>query len=341
MNMSDTLEVLVTLPFTDEMVARLQNISPRLHIKIMRTFRMEDISNEVWATVHILYTDRLLPSPEQAPNLRWIQFHWAGINHAVDAPILQQPGLLVTSLSGVVASKVAEHVVLMMLSLGLRQLEIFNAQRKLEWPADRWERFKPRELRGSTVGIVGYGSIGRQVARLLQPFEVKVLAAKRDGMQPEDRGYIPSGQGDPRGDLVWRLYPIEALCSMVKACDFVVVTLPLTNRTRNLISTAVFDAMKPSAYLIDVSRGGIIDHQALIEALKSHKLAGAALDVFPKEPLPPDNPLWKMPNVIISPHIAGVTHHYDERAVELFSENLRRYLAEEELLNRYDPDVGY
>jgi phosphoglycerate dehydrogenase-like enzyme len=108
-----------------------------------------------------------------------------------------------------------------------------------------------------------------------------------------------------------------------------------------LIDAGELASMKPTAYLVDVSRGGVINHQALIPALRDRKLAGAALDVFPEEPLPSDNPLWKLPNVMITPHISGNTPHYDERAVRLFSENLQRYLARLPLYNRYDPERGY
>ncbi len=339
--MDDTIEVLITLPFTDEQVKHLESISPRLKVRAIRTFRLEDIPPEAWATIDVLYTDRLLPTPEQAPNLRWIQFHWAGISHIVDAPILSKPGLLVTTLSGAAASKVAEYVVMMLLALGQRMPDLESNQRKAEWPGDRWERFKPRELRDSIVGIVGYGSIGRQVARLLQPFGAQVLATKRDAMHPADSGYSPEGWGDPQGDLVHRLYPAQAIRSMVRECDFVVVTVPLTSHTRNLIDAGVFSVMKPAAFLVDVSRGDVVDHAALLAALKEHRLAGAALDVFPKEPLPPNHPLWKTPNVILTPHVAGITPHYDERAVEMFGENLKRYLAGLPLLNPFDPEQGY
>ncbi len=198
-----------------------------------------------------------------------------------------------------------------------------------------------RELRGSTIGLVGYGSIARQTARLLQPYGVEVLAAKRDAMQPEDNGYIPEGMGDPEGLRARRIYPIQALPSMVKECDFLAVILPLTPLTRGLINTEIFAAMKHGTYLIDVSRGGIVDHTALVKALKSGKVAGAMLDVFPQEPLPADNPLWKLTNVIITPHISGVSPHYNDRAVELFSENLHRYLGELPLYNRYNTELGY
>jgi phosphoglycerate dehydrogenase-like enzyme len=218
---------------------------------------------------------------------------------------------------------------------------MFAAQKRGEWPKDRWERFNPRELRDSTVGIVGYGSIGRQVARLLQPFGARVLAVKRDVMRPEDTGYTPEGWGDPEGDMVLRLYPPEALRSMFKECDFVVVAAPLTPQTRGMVNAEALSALRPTAFLVDVSRGGVVDHTALLAALRDRKIAGAALDVYPEEPLPPESPLWKLSNVILTPHISGNTPYYDDRAIALFAENLRRYLGGAPLLNRFISDRGY
>ena len=128
---------------------------------------------------------------------------------------------------------------------------------------------------------------------------------------------------------------------MLKECDFVVVTTPLTQDTRNLLGPSELAVFKPTAYLIDIGRGGVIDQAALITALREHKLAGAALDVFPEEPLPADSPLWKLPNVILSPHIAGYSSAYDARAVALFAENLTRYLAGLPLYNQIDIAKGY
>jgi phosphoglycerate dehydrogenase-like enzyme len=169
----------------------------------------------------------------------------------------------------------------------------------------------------------------------------KVLATKSDAMHPADGGYVPQGMGDSQGDFVHRLYPAQALKSMLKECDFIVVTVPLTSETRGLVDAQMLYACKPGAYLVDVSRGGIVDHIALIKALLEHRLAGAALDVFPEEPLPKKSPLWEMPNVIITPHIAGVSAHYDERAMALFAENLSRYVADLPLLNIFDFKKGY
>jgi phosphoglycerate dehydrogenase-like enzyme len=247
----------------------------------------------------------------------------------------------ITSMSGASAPQMAEHAVMMILALGHHLPDVFAHQKKAEWPSGRWELFSPHELRGSTVGIIGYGSVGRQIARILQVFGATVLASKRDVMHPEDTGYTIEGLGDPEGDLVNRLYPPQALCSLLKECDYVVITLPLTSTTRGVIGAKELAAFKPGAYLVDISRGGVVDHNPLIPLLRERKIAGAALDVYPAEPLPGDSPLWKLPNVILTPHIAGFSPHYDERAADLFIQNLRRYLEDLPLYNHLDPVLGY
>lgn len=338
---TDPVVVLITLPFPDEYIHRLSGISPLLKVVVQKAHAVEEIPAELLLNVEVLYTNRILPTVEQAPHLRWIQFHWAGVDHALSAPILKKSDLVITSLSGASVSQMAEFAVMMMLALGHHLPALSQHQRQAEWPSQRWERFNPLELRDSTVGIVGYGSIGRQVARLLQAFGARILAAKRDAMHPEDTGYIPEGLGDPGGDLVYRLYPFQALKSMFKECDYVLVCAPLTATTRSMINTEALSALKPSAYLVDISRGGVVDHTALVAALRDRKIAGAALDVFPEEPLPADSPLWKLPNVILTPHISGYSPRYDERALALFSENLNRYLAGLPLYNRINLEQGY
>jgi phosphoglycerate dehydrogenase-like enzyme len=337
----DTGESVITRRVADNLLAKLNELAPRIKVNVVSAQKPEDIAADVWARTEVLYTNRVIPSADQAPKLRWIQFHWAGVDHTLDAPILKKPGVMATTLSGAAASQMAEYVLLMMLALGHRLPELIAHQKRAEWPRDRWERFLPAELRDSTVGIVGYGSIGRQIARLLHPIGATVLATKRDLMNPRDTGYIPSDMGDPEGDLVSRLYPPEALRSMIKECDFVALTLPKTPGTIGMIGAAEIAAMIPTAFLVDVSRGGIVDHAALIPALRDRKIAGAALAVSPEEPLPADSPLWKLPNVILTPHISGNTVHYNERAMALFIENLQRYLNNLPLYNLIDPERGY
>ena len=335
------IEILITLSLEEELINRLRGISPQLHVTVLPAKKVEEIPPENWAKTEVLFTDVILPVPDKAPKIKWIQFLFAGIDRLVEAPIIAKPGLSITTLSGANTSQMAEHAVMMLLALGHKLPALYASQRRAEWPKDRFEKFLPVELRGSTVGIIGYGSIGRQIARLLEPFGVTLLATKRDAKSTADNGYIPEGLGDPAGNLVHRLYPAEAYKSMLKLCDFIVVCVPLSLTTRGMLSAQAFATIKPGAYLIDISRGKVVDHTHLMKALQEGRLAGAALDVFPEEPLPPDSPLWSMPNVIVSPHVAGNSAHYDQQACDLFSENLHRYLAGLPLFNLYNPTLGY
>ena len=335
------VEMLITIPLDETVLDKFQQVFPRLNISHYVTRRVEDIPVDVWSKTEILYTDVVLPGASLAPNLRWIQFHWAGVEFLLDAPLAQRADLLLTTLSGAGAPQMAEYIVTMMLALGHRLPDLAANQQKADWPRDRWERFEPVELRGSTVAIVGYGSIGREVARLLQPYNAKVLAIKRDVMNPRDMGYFAEGLGDPEGNLFTRLYPVQAIRSVLKEADFVAVTLPLSPQTRNIIGSEELGVMKPTAFLIDACRGHVINQTALLNALQEKKIAGAALDVFIEEPLPANSAFWRLSNVIISPHISGASPFYEQRAYELVAENLKRYLSGGNLLNKYKAELGY
>lgn len=339
--MNPNINVLVTVPFPEKLLNILRAVSSRLNVTVRKARSADDIPADIWQQTDVLYSSGVLPSPKQAPNLKWVQFHSAGIDSVIENPILQQGSVIATTLSGVHAPQMGEYVLMMLLAMGHKLPALLSLKGKPDWPRDRFERFLPVELRGSTVGIIGYGSIGREIARLLQPFEVSILATKWNAMQIKDSGYSQAKLGDPNGDLPRRIYPFQALKSMISECDFVVVAVPLTPDTQNLIGAEELAAMKPTAFLIDVSRGGVIDHIALIRALKDKRIAGAALDVFPEEPLPQDSPLWKFPNVILSPHISGNSPQYNQRAVALFAENLNRYLTGEPLFNQFDVTRGY
>jgi len=339
--MSKPVEVLISIPLPDSLIAEIRNVSPLLRVKVHPTRKVEEIPKDMWRVVEVLYTDGVIPEPDWVPNLRWIQFHWAGVDHAIAEPILRSPRVQATTISGAAASEIAEYIMMMLLSLGHRLPGMLAYQKKGEWAQNGGKTFSPFELRDSVVGIVGYGAIGRQLARVLQPFGTTVLATKMNVLKPEEEGYSLPGWGDPEGILVRRIYPSQALKSMVSQCDFLVVAVPLTENTKGLVSAEVLAALKQTAFLVDVSRGGVVDHQALIPMLVQGQIGGAALDVFPEEPLPASSPLWDLPNVILTPHIAGNTPHYRERAVALFIENLKLYLAGERLLNRVELERGY
>jgi len=310
----------------------------QIHVHPAKT--AEDLPEELLPEIEVLYTISALPDPEMVPKLRWIQFHFAGVDHVADHSLLRSD-LQVTTLSGAAVPQIAEFALMCMLASVHRLPVMMKDSAETRWAKDRFERYRPSELRGSTVGIVGYGSVGREIARLCCAFGASVLATKHDLKRLDDIGYTLNGLGDPGAELPDRLYPPQALPSMVSSCDFIVITVPLTPQTRGMIDESVLGGIKPTAYLINVSRGGVVDHGALVEALNENRLAGAALDVYPVEPLPDSSPLWGMPNVILSPHVAGTSEHYYERAAELFAKNLHRYHVGRPLLNLYDPDRNY
>ena len=336
------IDILSTISFTEEQLKQIQALDERIKLDVVKAKEVSRISDDIWRKTEILFTSgAYLPPAEKVPNLRWLHSSYAGIETILDNPLLSQPGLLVTNSSGVAISQMGEYVIMMLLNLGHKIPQMMQAQREKRWVEDKQVSLIPKELRGSTVGIVGYGSIGREVARQLYPYGATVLASKRDVMHPEDTGYTPEGLGDPLGNYFQRLYPSEGLRGMLKDCDFVVLALPRTRDTECLFNKELFEAMKPGAYFINVSRGQLVDEGALIVALNSGHLAGAALDVFTDEPLPADNPLWMQPNLIITPHISAYSTNMMNQVIDFFIENLKRYLKEEALYNLVSLEQGY
>jgi phosphoglycerate dehydrogenase-like enzyme len=215
MSRNKPTKILITVPFSDDLQESLKKVSPHLDITTQAISNPQDISDEVWGQIEVLYTRYVLPTPVQAPRLRWIQFHYAGVDHSLDSPLLQKPDVVATSLSGAAAPQVAEHVLTMMLALGHHLPEILELQRQTSWSHEQWQDSSPQELNDSTVGIVGYGSIGRRLAQLLHTFGATVLATKRDAMRLEYSGYRDEFFGDHNGDLVHRLYPPQAIRTML------------------------------------------------------------------------------------------------------------------------------
>ena len=334
------IEILSTIPLSEAQMERIRNVNKLVRLTVVKYRDGEVASPEQWHKTEVLFTGgRNVPAVQDVQNLRWVHVAFAGVDALVNTPLMRQPNVTVTSSSGVMISQMGEYVVMALLMLGHKAHEIFRLQKDAKWGESK--DMTPVELRGSTVGIVGYGSVGREIARRLHPFNVTVLAAKRDATKPEDKGFTPDGLGDPHGDYFDRLYPIEALKGMLSQCDFVVLAIPLTEETRNLFTTEVFNAMKPGAFLVNVARGEVINDLALEQALKSGQVGGAVLDVFAQEPLPSDSPLWNLKNVIITPHVSGLSSHYMDDMVALFCENLSRYIEGQALHNVIDAEKGY
>ncbi|MGI8434925.1 MAG: D-2-hydroxyacid dehydrogenase [Nocardioidaceae bacterium] len=249
--------------------------------------------------------------------LRWVQSTAEGAGEQVRAAGLTDQELgrvMVTSATDVHAGPLAEFAILGMLAF-TKALPRLIADKQ----ARRWEHHPMAELAGSTVLVVGLGSVGLEVARLAKAFGMRVVAVNRNGRTDS-----------PHVD---EIRTARFLPDLLPVAHSVVLTLPLTERTRGLIDAAAIGRMHSGAVVVDVGHGGVLDEAALVQALQQGRLAGAALDAFTAEPLPADSPLWDLPNVLLSPHTAGLTERENERMVGAFIENLRRYLAGTELLN--------
>lgn len=337
-----TVNVLIVVPFREEWVERIQRLSPDLHVTLHPIHgRGQEVPDTLWEETEVAYTFSNLPSPEHASRLRWVQLYSAGAERILEHPLFKT-NVMFTTMSGIHATPIGEYVLTTTLAWFHRLPLLLDWQRQHFWQKNTGlgSEFMPQELRGKTIGVVGYGSIGREVARLATAFGMRVLAMQR-GNDHRDTGFVFPGTGDPEGRLPERYYQPEQLHSMLQECDVVMIGVPLTKQTYHMFDAAAFQAMKPTAFLVNIARGDVCDEDALVHALADKQIAGAALDVFHKEPLPADSPLWDMPNVLISPHISGLSEHYDERAEQVFEENLRRYLRGEPLYNLLNKERGY
>ena len=269
---------------------------------------------------------------ELALELRWLQFPGAGIDSLQPTGVLDAgSNLIITTAAGIHASTISEYVFGSMLMFNWNWPQMVRLQDQHSWARSAsWYRLGRRELVDTTLGIVGLGNIGRAIAKLGKAFGMRVLGMRHSKVE--------DGKGDPDVD---GLFVPEQLHELLGACDYVVLSLPLTRETERLIGEAELRAMRPTAYLVNIARGRVVDEQALIRALNEGWIAGAGLDVTEEEPLPANSPLYGMHNVILTPHISGHSAQYEARLAALFADNLRRYRAGEPLRNRYDPSRGY
>jgi phosphoglycerate dehydrogenase-like enzyme len=260
--------------------------------------------------------------------LKWVQAPAAGVGHILSQEFIASP-IVLTSARGVRARAIAEHVIAVVFALARQLPFTMRHQAAHEWTLDEIERAGTiRTLLGRRMGIVGLGAIGTEVARLATGCGMRVSAVRR---RPE-LGAAPG---------VEELLPPERLHDLLAACDIVVLCAAQTAETKELFDAAAIARMRDGAFLVNVARGRLVDDAALIAALGSGRLGGAALDVFTREPLAPDSPYWDLPNVIVTPHSSGTMEDYWTPLVALFSENLRRFERGEPLLNVVDKQAGY
>lgn len=298
-----------------------------------------EVSAALEPDVEVILGNNHLPSPEEVPHLKFVQLCMAGVDGLTDHPLYRSNRIAFATASGVHAVGIAEYIMAHMLMHAHKLRVLYEMQSTQVWPTVR-ERFGPAPLHGQSLAIIGYGTIGRHLARLASAFGMRIRAVKRRPDVLADPGYVRQNTGDPDGRLA-EIYPPQDLHRVLAQSDYIALTLPLTAETNRLLDQEALRAVKRGAYLINVSRGKHVDHDALADALKSGQLSGASLDVFDVEPLPPGHPAWTLPGVTTTPHISGVVPDYLRLVVEIFSENMDRYRSGTPLLNLVDRSLGY
>lgn len=256
-----------------------------------------------------------------APGVRWYHSVGAGVEEIAGLRELRERGIVLTNNSGSYDVQIAEHAIALVLAAAKRLHVYRDQQARAEW-----KEHPQDELRDATLVVYGLGSIGAETARLAAALGMRVLGVRRR------HGAVPG---------VERVVPPERLREVAAEADHLVVAAPLTPATRGSIDAGILAAMKPTAWIVNIARGQIIDTPALVGALRAKRIGGAALDAFDDEPLPAESPLWGFENVIVTPHSSNSSPRLMQRTLALFLENLRRYKAEEPLLNRVDYDAGY
>ena len=305
---------------------RLRRDFPQLEVVHLPNYDhvMEEIADADIAIAWSLRGEQI----KAAKRLRWIHSTAAAVHHLM-TPELLASDIVVTNARDVHGPVVAEHAIALAFALAKRLPQSVRYQQQKHWAQhDLWdEQPRPRELNGATMTIVGLGAIGAPLARLAKSLGMRVVGVRE---HPE--------RGSKVADAV---YGFEELDAALSAGDFIVLAVPVTPKTRHLMNAARLARLKPDAYLINVGRGVLIEETALLDALRAKSFGGAALDVTTEEPLPPESPLWEMENVLITPHIAGLTEKMWERHYAHYTKNLRRFLEGQPLLWVVDKGKGY
>ena len=347
------VQVLIASPLEAELAARIQAADPRAEVLFEPdllpparypadhrgdpAFRRDAEAEARWRALldraEVLFgipddtAEGLAAAVTGLPRLRWIHATSAGAGEQVRKAGLPPEALervAVTTSSGVHAVPLAEFAVLGLLAVAKDLPRLLADQRARAWPEVRQPM---RELRGQTLFLVGLGAIGREVARLGKALGMQTVGFRRtEGPPPE---WVDEVHGRQR------------LPELAPRADAVVVSLPHTEETTGLVDRATIERLPPGCIFVNVGRGKVVDEPALVEALRGRRIAGAVLDVFATEPLPRDSPLWTLPNVLVTPHAAALSARENERIVELFVANLRRYLDGEPLANAVEPGVWY
>lgn len=342
----DEIVVLIASPLEPTHVERMRAVDSRItvvhrpdlvgapryladhDIVIRRTPQQQAEWDSLLREAEILFDfDKATPVSleRRAPRLRWIQATSSGVGAYIEKAGLVDSKIIVTNAAGIHAVPLAEFVLMTTLMLTRGMLHAQENQR-----LHRWERFTTPELTGRVMLIVGVGRVGTEVARRARSFGMRVIGVKRD-----------TQTANASEHEVDELIGTESLAEALPRADIVVLALPLTVHTRHLIGERELRLMKPSACLINIGRGAVVDEPALVRALQDRTITSAALDVFETEPLPTDNPLWDMPNVIVTSHCMSQSELENDRLTDLFCRNLSQYLRGDPLRNVVDKARGY
>jgi len=318
--MDNAKSVLVLTRDHDAQLAKLKGIP---HTTGTRAAGFEKAAATAAAILHWSASRELLRTVfAMCANVKWVHSRSAGLD-SILFPELVESDVILTNGRGVFSASLGEFALAAILYFAKDFRRMIRSQ-----SASRWEPFDVEVIAGKTVGIVGYGDIGRAVATRLHAMGMRVLATRR---------HIPQ-ENDP---LIEGYYQPEKLHEMLTDCDYVVVTAPLTEETRHMIGEAELAAMKPNAVVINVGRGQVIHEEALVKALTSGRIKGAGLDVFEQEPLPAGHSLYRLENVLLSPHCADNTHDWKDRAMDFFLQQYDRFLKDEPLENVVNKRLGY
>lgn len=318
------MQILIHYPFTPEQIEAFQQVAAQCggHTVVHAADEAAALAAAPDAEVILGYFPPSVCAA--APRLRWIQSFSAGMDKFLFPEIIARDEVQISNVAGLYASQGGEHAWALLLAL-TRQipLAVHNKDKH------RWAGEPVIEVTGSTLGVIGMGGFGMEIAKRAQGYDMTVIAV--DAVRTQAPSYVAELKPATR----------QNLHDLLRRSDIVMTACPLTAETYHLISHEELALMKPSAYLINVTRGGIVDEAALIDALNAGQIAGAGLDVVEKEPLSPDNPLWDAPNLILTPHRAGASQHRPRKIFEFFMQNLERYLQGERPANLIDKRRGF
>lgn len=313
------MKALLTYKYSEEEMDKLKNLGYQLVYKSEKDIKISEEIKDVDVMVCFNPFEKI--DIDQFPNLKWIQLGSAGINQVPEDKVLNR-NITLTNNRGGFSIPIAEWIVLKILEMIKNTKEFHYLQESKTWKMDT----SLLELYGKTIGFIGTGSIAQEAAKRLENFGVNLIGFNFSGKEAK---YFHDS------------FNVNEIKDHISKCDFLIVAAPYTEETHHLLNEDLFRSMKDGSYLVNIARGSIIDENALINNLRSGKIKKAALDVFEVEPLPKDSPLWKMDNVIFSPHNSWGSEMILQRRFELVYKNMKNFINDEELINVIDLKRGY